>query len=120
MTALYVILSLISGSGATVAVINVYGKLRAKSMDIALEERKQFVAELNQLRSEVNTVYKRLNDVVRENGELKVRVKELEAHITHKSGKLTELKELIEEYQKSNGSPNAQENLIKNVIELVG
>jgi peptidoglycan hydrolase CwlO-like protein len=112
------LISLLIGGGATAAIIKAWSQLKSKRMDIAIQERKQFVKELNDMRNEVNKLYANQNQLMRENGELRIRIKELEGHITHKSGKLNELKVLVKEYNESIEN-DAQEVFIRKVTELV-
>lgn len=57
LNVLIAILSAVGGSGLTVAAVNLWGNIRLKKMDIAAEERKQFVKEINELRDKMNLLF---------------------------------------------------------------
>lgn len=75
------IISVLIGSGTTVALINTWGKVKLKRLDIASQERAQFVSEVNQLRQQMTVLYKEYLDLMKNNAELKIEVEELRKQI---------------------------------------
>jgi peptidoglycan hydrolase CwlO-like protein len=75
------IISVLIGSGTTVALINTWGKVKLKRLDIASQEREQFVTEVNQLRAQMTELYKEYLDLMRNNAELKIQLEELRKKI---------------------------------------
>lgn len=100
MMTLYIVLSAIGGSGLTVALVNNWGKIKLKKMDNSLDEREQFVKELNDLRDQMNKLYKQHYQLIEENTTLKIKVKELEDHVNKKSLLLQELTKYRSFYDK--------------------
>lgn len=124
MITFYIIISALGGSGLTVAIVNTWGKIKVKQIDNALDERQQFVKELNELRDSVAKLYERQYSLMEENVTLKAKVKELEDHVNKKSLLLIELtkyrstyeklKELVDEYVATEAELFAEK--IKNLI----
>lgn len=108
------IITAISSSGATVAVVNVWGKIKLKRMDISVGERQQFIKEVNDLRELMNKLYTQHYTIMKENAELKMKVQELEDHVNKKSKILLNLKSIIESYSVEN--PAAFFDRVKNLV----
>lgn len=101
-------------SGATVAVINGWAKIRLKRMDISVNERQQFIKEVNDLRELMNKLYTQHYKIMSENAELRMKVQELEDHVNKKSKILLNLKSIIESYSAEN--PVAFFDRVKNLV----
>ena len=109
-----VLLAILTGSGATVAVINVYGKIRLKRMDTSVGERQQFIKEVGELRGNMNELYKQHYTLMRENSDLKLKIQDLEDHIKKKSKLIRGLKSVLDSY-----SPDTPEIFVERVKNLV-
>ena len=75
------ILTAILSCGATVTLINTWGKVKLKRMDIAAQERAQFIREVDMLREQMNVLYKNYYALLKENADLKIEVAELRSKV---------------------------------------
>lgn len=124
MMVFYLILTVIGSGGIAVALVNVWGKIKLKQLDLFVEERKHFISELNGLRDSMNDLYKTQYELMAENVELKHKVKELEDHVNKKSllineltfykGKFMQLETIVSEFKTNNNG----DILINKIIEL--
>src|SRR6185312_6816726 len=110
--------TLLVGSGLGAAAFNAWSKVRVKKIDVAFEERKEFVTEVRDLRKQVTELFKIQYDLMKENASLKITVNELKNHVNHKSEIINQLKDFIKEYNDSDYK-DAADKFISKVIELV-
>ncbi len=91
MMTVYLVLSAIGGGGLSVAFVNAWSQIKLKRTASPLDERAQFIKELNDLRTMVSNLYTQYYQILEENSTLKLKVKDLEDHVSKKSLMLKEL-----------------------------